>query len=62
MVLKQKEIFAMNKLSTIPAPALAGVVKEATVRAALAAHDTELLEKFLPETTARYLQEKLSLY
>ena len=36
MVLKQKEIFAMNKLSTIPAPALAGVVKEATVKAALA--------------------------
>jgi len=37
-------------------------VSASAVRAALAAHDTATLEKFLPETTARYLQEKLSLY
>ena len=37
-------------------------VSASAVRAALAAHDTETLEKFLPETTARYLQEQLSLY
>ena len=36
MVSKPKGEFAMRKLSEIPAPALAGVVKEATVRAALA--------------------------
>ena len=37
-------------------------VSASAVRAALATHDTATLEKFLPETTARYLQEKLSLY
>ena len=37
-------------------------VSASAVRAALAAHDTATLEKFLPDTTARYLQEQLSLY
>lgn len=37
-------------------------VSASGVRAALAAHDAATLEKFLPETTARYLQEQLSLY
>ncbi len=37
-------------------------VSASAVRAALARKDTAALEKLLPETTAHYLQERLSLY
>ena len=37
-------------------------VSASAVRAALARKDVSALEKLLPETTAHYLQEQLSLY